>query len=138
MDDEGIRALLERHWTDIENQEIVHEIYHDAVILEFPQGGERLVGRANVKAMREAYPARLTASIQRMRGAGDLWVSELILTYDGKPMHAVNIMEFRDGKVAHETIYFGESWEPPAWRAQWVELMDRAMSPDEQLNTAPS
>ena len=59
-----------------------------------------------------------------MRGSGDLWVTEVIVTYDGaKPTHAVNIMEFRDGKVARETIYFGEPWEPPAWRAQWVEPM---------------
>ena len=32
-------------------------------------------------------------------------------------------MEFRDGKVVRERIYFGEPWEPPAWRAQWVEPM---------------
>ena len=33
-------------------------------------------------------------------------------------------MEFRDGKVVRERIYFGESWEPPAWRAQWVERIE--------------
>jgi hypothetical protein len=27
-------------------------------------------------------------------------------------------MEFRDGKVARERLYYGEPWEPPAWRAQ--------------------
>jgi hypothetical protein len=41
----------------------------------------------------------------------------------GAPLLAVvvGIMEFRDGKVVRERIYFGEPWEPPAWRAQWVE-----------------
>ena len=124
MDDRDIRAALERHWSDIENNERTHEIYHDDVVLEFPQGGERLVGLANVRGMREAYPATVTATIQRMRGGGELWVTELLLTYDGqKPTHAVNIMEFRDDKVAHETIYFGEPWAAPAWRARWVERM---------------
>ena len=33
-------------------------------------------------------------------------------------------MEFRDSKVLRERIYFGERWEPPAWRAQWVERID--------------
>jgi hypothetical protein len=33
-------------------------------------------------------------------------------------------MEFRDGKVVRERIYFGEPWEPPAWRARWVERME--------------
>ena len=55
-----------------------------------------------------------------MRGRGDLWVTEGIITYDGRPMRTVTIMEFRDGKVGRETIYFGEPWEPPAWRAQWT------------------
>jgi len=32
-------------------------------------------------------------------------------------------MEFRDGKVVRETLYFTEPWDPPAWRAQWVEPM---------------
>ena len=128
MDDHEIRERLERHWSDIEDQEVVHEIYHPDVVLEFPQGGERLVGLVNVRAMREAYPAKVALTIKRMRGRGDLWVTEVMLTYDGKrPTHAVNIMEFRGGKVAHETIYFGEPWDPPAWRAQWVETAAREM-----------
>ena len=49
MDDREIRAALERHWSDINDQELVHEIYDEGVVLEFPQGGERLVGRANVR-----------------------------------------------------------------------------------------
>jgi hypothetical protein len=118
----AIRAELIRHWSDADDQDQIHEIYHDDLVLEFPQSGERIVSRAHVKAMREAYPAKLTFAIQRMRHSGDLWVTELVLTYNGgPPVHAVNIMEFRGAKVAHETIYFGDPWEPPAWRAPWVE-----------------
>jgi len=32
-------------------------------------------------------------------------------------------MEFRDGKVIRERLYITERWDPPAWRAQWVEPM---------------
>jgi hypothetical protein len=32
-------------------------------------------------------------------------------------------MEFREGKVVHETQYFADSFEAPAWRSQWVERM---------------
>jgi hypothetical protein len=124
LNDDEIRAALVRHWLDITDFETAHEIYRDDVVLEFPQGGERLVGLANVRGMREAYPAQVVTTIKRMRGAGTLWVTELIVTYDGqRPTHAVNIMEFRDGKVSHETIYFGDPWDPPAWRAQWAERM---------------
>jgi hypothetical protein len=133
MEDRVIRAALERHWADINDQDMVHEIYHEDVVLEFPQGGERLVGLANVRAMREAYPSGLALRTERIRGSGDLWVAENVITYDGTTsMHTVNIMEFRDGKVARETIYFGDPWVPPAWRAQWVELVERAAQPIEQ------
>jgi hypothetical protein len=127
MDDQARRAALERHWSDINDQDVVHEIYHDDVVLEFPQGGERLVGLVNVRAMRDAYPSGLALRTERIRGSGDLWVAENVITYDEtKSMHTVNIMEFRDGKVVRETIYFGDPWEPPTWRAQWVELVEPA------------
>jgi hypothetical protein len=44
----------------------------------------------------------------------------------------VGLMEFRDDKVVRERIYFGEPWEPPAWRAQWVELFD-PLEPDSSV-----
>jgi hypothetical protein len=35
----------------------------------------------------------------------------------------VSIMEFRDGKVMHETQYFADSFEAPDWRSQWVQRL---------------
>jgi len=129
MSDIDIRRALERHWsnlehlTHLENQEVVHEIYHPDLVLDFPQSGESMIGLANVKAMRTAYPANVTFKVNRMRGSGDLWVSEVEVTYDGATtLYATNIMEFRSGKVVRETIYFGEPFEAPSWRAPWVEM----------------
>ena len=80
--------------------------------------------------MRDAYPSRLALRTERIRGSGDLWVAENVITYDGtKSMHTINIMELRDGKVVRETIYFGDPWEPPAWRVRWVELVERSDQP---------
>jgi SnoaL-like domain len=100
------------------------EIYADDAVLEFPQGGERIRGKANIIAMRSAYPARLDFQMHRLIGREDLWVNEYTIRYDEKPVNVVGIMEFLDGKVVRERIYFGEPWEPPAWRAQWVERME--------------
>jgi ketosteroid isomerase-like protein len=100
------------------------EIYADDAVLEFPQGGERIRGKANITAFRSAYPARLDFQMHRTIGCHDLWVNEYTIRYDDRPYSVVGIMEFRDGKVIRERIYFGEPWEPPAWRAQWVERMD--------------
>lgn len=120
--DAETRAALERYLSNITDPEVAHEIYHDDIVLEFPQGGERIVGLVKVRAMREAYPAAVKLTTRRIRGSGDVWVAETEVTYDGgRPSHGVAIMEFRDGRIVHETIYWGEPWEPPAWRAQWVE-----------------
>lgn len=44
-----------------------------------------------------------------------------MIVYKGKRAYTVSIMVFRDGKVLHETQYFADPFDAPAWRAQWVE-----------------
>jgi hypothetical protein len=34
------------------------------------------------------------------------WITEYTITYQGRSAYTVSIMEFRDGKVVHETQYF--------------------------------
>ena len=62
--------------------------------------------------------------VRRITGCDDLWVNEYTIRYDDRPVMAIGIMEFRDDKVVRERIYFGDPWDPPAWRAQWVERFD--------------
>jgi hypothetical protein len=126
MENRETRAALERHWTAAAagDQDAEHEIYHDDAIVEYPQSGERIRGRHNVQALRSHHPARPSGFVvRRMLGEGDLWVTEYVTTYDGQPVHTVSIMEFRGDKVARETQYYAAPFEPPAWRAQWVEAM---------------
>ena len=122
-EDPNIRAALDRHWaaSDANDFETEHQIYHDDALLEYPQSGERIRGRRNIQASRSAQPNKKRFSVRRVLGAGDLWVSEFILAYDGLPSYTVSIMEFRDGKVARETQYFGDPFAPGPSRAQWVE-----------------
>ena len=122
-EDRNIRAALVRHWaaSDANNFEAEHEIYHDDAVLEYPQSGERIRGRHNIQASRFVQPNKKRFKVRRVLGAADLWVTELVLTYDGLPSYTVSIMEFRDGKVTHETRYFGDPFEPGASRIQWVE-----------------
>ncbi len=122
MNDTAIHALLQQHWSDISDVEKSHEIYHSDAVLEFPQSGETIRGLDNIKAMRGVYPAAVTITGQRTRGHGHLWVTEVLVAYDGgDPMHAVNIMEFRDGRVGRETIFFGDPFPASAWRTPWVD-----------------
>jgi hypothetical protein len=121
-----IRAALDQHWaaSDANDFETEHRIYHEDAVLEYPQSGERTRGRRNIQNQRASQPSEKRFTVRRMIGCGDLWITEFVLTYDGKPSYTVSIMEFRDGKVARETQYFADPFAAPAWRAQWVEQMD--------------
>jgi ketosteroid isomerase-like protein len=125
MDDRTVRAALERHWdaSDASDFEVEHEIYREDAVLEYPQSGERIRSRHNIQQSRFVQPNKKRFTVRRMIGSGDLWVTEFVLTYDGQPSYTVSIMEFKDGKVARETQYFGDAFEPGPSRAQWVELM---------------
>ena len=90
-------------------------------MLDYPQSGERTRGRANIQSQRASQPSKKRFTIRRIIGGGDLWVTEFILTYDGKPSYTMSIMEFRDDKVTRETQYFADPFVAPASRAQWVE-----------------
>ena len=123
MEDHDIRAALDRHWaaSDANDFKAEHQIYREDAVLEYPQSGERIRGRHNIEASRTAQPNRKHFAVQRIIGAGDLWVTEYLLTYDGRPSYTVSIMEFTDGKVTRETQYFGDPFAPGPSRAQWVE-----------------
>ena len=123
MEDQAIRQALQRHWdaSDASDFEVEHEIYRDDAVLDYPQSGERIRGRRHIQESRTVQPNRKRFTVRRMIGSGDLWVSEFILTYDGVPSYVVSIMEFREGKVARETQYFADRFEPSASRAHLVE-----------------
>ena len=119
MDEPTALAAL-KHYLDTADQDVAHEIYHPDAVLEFPQSGERFDGVESFKAWRRIYPAKVDYDLRRFRGRDDFWVGELVLRYDGgPPYYGVSILEFRGDKVAHETIYGGEAWEAPEWRAPY-------------------
>ena len=126
MRDREIRAALDQHWaaSDANDFETEHLIYREDAVWEYPQSGELTRGRRNIQGQRASQPNKKRFTVRRIIGSGDLWVTELILTYDGKPSYTVSIMEFKGDKVARETQYFADPFVAPAFRAQWVERMD--------------
>jgi ketosteroid isomerase-like protein len=124
--DQEIRAALDQHWaaSNVNDFDTEHSIYHEDAVLDYPQSGERTRGRRNIQSQRASQPSKKQFTVQRIIGSGDLWVTEYILTYDGKPSYTVSIMEFEGDKVARETQYFADPFVAPAWRAQWIERAD--------------
>jgi ketosteroid isomerase-like protein len=124
MQEDQIREALDRHWAASASGDLdaEHGIYADNAVCEYPQSGERIIGRANLQALRGHHPGKPSGfNVRRIFGYGDLWITEYTITYQGKAAFTVSIMEFRDGKVIHETQYFADPFEAPAWRSQWVQ-----------------
>ena len=90
-------------------------------MLDYPQSGQRIRGRHNIRESRFAQPNKKRFTVQRIIGNGDLWITEFILSYDGMPSYAVSNMEFHDGLVTHETQYFADRFDPASLRAHLVE-----------------
>ena len=87
MGDDDVRVALRRHWaaSDANDFETEHEIYHDDAVLHYPQSGERIRGRRKIQESRFVQPNQKRFTVQRMTGSGNLWVTEFVLSYDGKP-----------------------------------------------------
>jgi ketosteroid isomerase-like protein len=85
MENQQIRAALDQHWVvsaagDLEKE---HDIYHDDVVVDYPQSRERICGRHNIQAIRGHHPYKPAGfKVKRIIGNGDLWVTECVITYD--------------------------------------------------------
>lgn len=124
MQEEKIRGALNAHWQasaagDFDTE---HDIYADDAICDYPQSGERIFGRTNLQALRSHHPGKPAGfDVRRIQGEGNLWITEYSINYNGRSAYTVSIMEFRNGKVVHETQYFCDPFEAPGWRSQWVQ-----------------
>ena len=126
MSESQIRAALDAHWQASAAGDLnaEHAIYDDNSICDYPQSGERIVGRNNLQALRGHHPGKPAGfHVRRIIGQGNLWITEYTITYQGQPAFTVSIMEFRDDKVVHETQYFSDPFAAPAWRKQGVQQM---------------
>lgn len=123
MREEQIREALGAHWraSAAGDLDAEHDIYDDDAICDYPQSGERIIGRINLQALRSHHPDKPSGfDVRRIQGRGNLWITEYTIAYKERASYVVSIMEFNDGKVTHETQYFCDPFEAPGWRRQWV------------------
>ena len=125
MDDLQVRRTLTAMVTNLD-ADAEYALRHEEFIADMPQSGERIRGRDNMRAMQQAFPPdhAPTFRLRRITGGGDVWTVEAVGDYGGETYFVICIFEFRDGKIVRETRYYPQPFEPPEWRAQWVERMD--------------
>jgi ketosteroid isomerase-like protein len=140
------RAIIDR-WIDAINSidfAAAEALLSDDFISEYPQSGEIIRGPRNMRAVLENFPGSLTEGhverastkviggdqwamtpsfvLVRVTGTGDARTAIFKSHYpDGSIWWILNFFEFVAGKIKKTTVYFAEAFEPPAWRAPWVE-----------------
>ena len=130
MDDQARRVRIRRFVAAISTQDmsVFDATYDDDVVIQWPQSGEVIRGKKNIRELRLAYPTPPTATLRRIVGSGDLWAMEMDFDYDGDCFHVIVIHQYRNGLVVSETAYYAAPFEAPAWRARWVEPAASSMS----------
>jgi SnoaL-like domain len=127
MDDQEIRETLTRMMTDLD-PEAEYEMRHEEdFVADMPQSGERVRGRDNMREFQRNYPPGTLPKfeVRRITGGGDFWTVEATGDYGGETFYVAVVVEFRDGKIVHESRYYAQPFEAPEWRARWVEPMDQ-------------
>ena len=141
------RLVAERLARAIATQDmgVFEEVHARDVVVSYPQSGETIRGIDNYRAMLTNYPGGLALAevsdvhgqsedvlvtsslpfgmpIVSVSGADDHFILEGVGDYgDDGIFYIAAVVEIRNGKVAEEKWYFAPPFEPPAWRAAFVE-----------------
>ena len=86
MQEEQIRTALNTHWhaSAVGDANAEHDIYDDDAICDYPQSGERILGRSNLQALRSHHPGKPSGfKVKRILGNGNLWITEYTINLPG-------------------------------------------------------
>ena len=122
------KQILENFWETMGTNDFhaASQLLHDDYILEWPQSGERLVGKDNFAAINTNYPAegKWRFRINHIVAEEDMVVTDVSVT-DGKVTgRAITFSTIRDGKILKQIEFWPDPFEAPAWRAQWIQKME--------------
>ncbi len=83
MQGEQIHDALEAHWRASAAGDVraEHYLYADDAIGDYPQSGERILGRRNLEALRSHHPSKPSGfDVRRILGQGNLWITEYTIS----------------------------------------------------------
>lgn len=124
------RELVARFWAAMAANDFraAGGYLHDDFLLDWPQSGERVRGRAHFVAVNEGYPAagRWRIVLRRIVADADAptVVTEVTVSDGVRHDRAITFSEIRDGRIVCQTEYWPDVMVAAAWRAPWVERID--------------
>ena len=130
MTGEANRQLVERFWQTMNSNDwrAVGELLHDEYVLDWPQSGERIRGRANFATVNEHYPIAgpWRFALHRLVADDKGAASDVTVTAPSVAARVVSFFEIGDGLIWRMTEFWPDPFQAEAWRAQWVERIDPA------------
>ena len=122
---QNTKQVIEAFWAAMQSNDFkaAGEFLHDDYVLEWPQSAERIRGRANFVAINQNYPAhgRWQFTVHRILAEGDEVVSDVDVTDGVTTGRVITFSTIRDGKIVRQTEFWPDPYDPPAWRAEWIE-----------------
>jgi ketosteroid isomerase-like protein len=119
------KQVLENFWETMATNDFhaVAQLFHDDYLLEWPQSGECVRGRDNFAAINMFYPTegKWKFKINHIAADGDIVVTDVSVSDGNRQDRAITFSTVRNGKILKQVEFWPESFEAPAWRAQWVE-----------------
>ena len=122
--DQSNRDVVERFFAASErgDADVVATLVDDDMVMEWPQSGERFVGRANVLAAMAAVDVKPQFAGQpRLVGSGSLWVLMVTLRYGEDVLQYVAVLELAAGRIRRATGYWGAPFPAPESRAAFAD-----------------
>ena len=142
------RQIFERYLHAIATRDLetLRELTHPDFEDLYPQSGELIRGIANMEAIISNYPGGTQGlGLERMVGGEERFVRSPLFTIirvegdedsltgiqrigypDGSVWLAIALCQLKDGLVYRMESYFAPTFDPPEWRAPWVEVQPRA------------
>ena len=149
MESNASRQVFERYLRALNAQDVatLRELIHPDFEDFYPQSGEVIRGAENLVGMLTNYPGGIEGlGTQRILGGDERFARSPLFTIirvdgnddsltgiqrirypDGAVWLAVILCEMRDGLVYRIESYFAPPFDPPDWRAPWVEIRPRPL-----------
>ena len=118
------REVVERFFAASErgDADVIATLVDDEMVMEWPQSGERFVGRANVLAAMAAVEVKPEFAGQpRLIGSGGLWVLMVPLRYGTDVLQYVAVLELEGSRIKRATGYWGSPFPAQDARAPFAD-----------------
>lgn len=127
MNAEENRRVVESYWAAMATNDFsaASEWLHEDFVLDWPQSGERVRGRANFVVVNQNYPSagRWTFTVHRLVADDEGVASEVEVSDGTTTGTAITFSEIWAGKIIRQVEYWPDPFPPAEWRARWVEVI---------------